>query len=258
MASTEERTIIAAALWEARRACTTIAPPSANVAHFDLDDGYAVGAELYARRVAEGERRAGVKIGFTNTAVWTALGLEEPICAPVYDSTLRYAVDSLGEIVIDTTRLVAPKIEPEIVVGIGPDGLLWWALGFEIVHCHYPEWKVTPAEALADSGLHGALIVGVPVPLSSGSQTLRSPFEVELYRDGVLYESGSTASVLGGPLIALDKAMEVCARENVLEPPRTGDVVTTGTITAAPRIAPGETWSVRSHNGAPPLEIVVR
>lgn len=258
MATTQERTLIAAELWNARQNRSSIEPPSSRVIGFDLEDGYAVGAELYARRVALGERRAGLKIGFTNTSVWTTLGLAEPICAVVYDGSVRYASDVAGEIVVDTRPLVAPAIEPEIVVGIDNDGLSWWALGFEIVHCHYPDWKLKPADAIADCGLHAELIVGTKMALRSGAQALDSPFGIELFRNGVSYERGTTAAVLGGPLLALERAKEIVAREAALEPLRAGDVVTTGSITSAPRVTAGETWTVRADNGAPSLEIVFR
>ena len=38
----------------------------------------------------------------------------------------------------------------------------------------------------------------------------------------------------------------------------TGEIVTTGSLTSAPRITPGETWTVHADNGAPPLRIAVR
>ncbi|GAC1583615.1 MAG: hypothetical protein NVS3B28_03350 [Candidatus Velthaea sp.] len=258
MATRDEQRTIADALWEARRDRAAIVPPSVRFAHFDLADAYAVGAELHARRTLAGERRAGLKIGFTNTAVWAALGLGEPICAAIYDRTVRHAVNGADEIVLEMRPFVAPALEPEIVLGLGPDGVQWWALGFEIVDCHYPDWRMKPADALADYGLHGELVVGTHVPLAPGGAALSTPFPIELLLNGASYETATTAAVLGGPLDALERATSICKRSGILAPPQPGEVVTTGSLTSAPRIAPGEAWTVRAQGHAPPLAIVVR
>jgi 2-oxo-3-hexenedioate decarboxylase len=239
MTTDAERAAIAEALWEARTAGTTTPPPSKRAASFGLEDAYAVGALLHARRCAADERQVGVKIGFTNTAVWESLGLADPICAPLYDDTVLDAAALPGG-AIDVSRFVAPGIEPEVVLGLGESRIEWWALGFEIVQVHYPEWQMTAADALADYGLHAALIVG---PRQTGE--LRD-FEIELLRDGVLCERASTTAVLGGPLRALDRAMTITTRTKGLVPPHAGEIVTTGSMTSVPRIAPGETWEVRA------------
>ncbi|MBD5655326.1 MAG: hypothetical protein IAI50_09100 [Candidatus Eremiobacteraeota bacterium] len=258
MATTAERRSIATALWDARRDRITIAPPSTRVANFDLEDGYAVGAELHALRIGGGERRAGLKVGFTNAAIWEKVGLAEPICAVVYDRSVRHVGMNERDTVVDLEPFVAPAIEPEIVIGIGEHGPAWWALGFEIVHCHYPNWQMTPAEALADGALHGALVVGTRIALSSAAEELRTPFTVELFRNGAGFESATTAAVLGGPLHALDRASQICARASVLSPPAPGEVVTTGSLTSAPRIVAGETWTLRANIETPPLQIILK
>lgn len=256
MASSAERLLIAAELWKARRDRTTIRPPSTRF-DFNLDDGYAVSANVYARRIEAGARRAGLKIGFTNTAVWASLGLGEPICAVVYDTSVRDA-DARTETVVDIAPFVAPKIEPEIVLGIASNGVAWWALGFEIVDCHYPAWTMTPADALADGGVHGALVIGARIPLATDAHALRSPFRIELERNDRSYEASTTSAVLGGPLQALERATAICANGGILISPQPGDVVTTGSLTSAPLVAVGETWTVRAERDAPPLRIRVR
>jgi 2-keto-4-pentenoate hydratase len=258
MATGQERKKFADELWKVRRRHGTLAPPSTRFAQFDLADGYAVGFVLSAQRMRSGDRRVGLKLGFTNTAVWEILGLAEPICAPVYDGSVRHTGDSQGDVFVDTRDFVAPAIEPEIVLGIGAGGVTWWALGLEIVHCHYPDWHMTPADALADGALHGALIVGVHVPLRPDSQTFRTPFAVELLRDGQLYEKSTTEAVLGGPLRALERAAAICAGVPEVAPPQAGELVTTGSLTSAPRILAGQSWTVRAEKDSPALTIIAR
>ncbi|GAC1403610.1 MAG: fumarylacetoacetate hydrolase family protein [Candidatus Velthaea sp.] len=250
MATNAERAAIADALWSAWEARTTTAPPSGRIADFTLQDGYAVAAELDARRRQAGDTRAGVKIGFTNTAVWASAGLTDPICGVMYERTIVDAATLVGGAVA-LASLIAPKIEPEIVLGIGAEGVEWWALGFEIVDCHYPDWRMTPADAVADGGVHALLIVGE-------RHTNELPqFAIELRRDEQLYERGATSAVLGGPLRALDRLIAITSASSDLSAPRAGEIVTTGSLTSAPSIAPAQRWELRSVDG-PAASLTIR
>ena len=56
--------------------------------HFDWDAGYRAAAEIVRLRRARGEKTIGRKIGFTNRNIWPQYGVDSPIWAPVYDTTL--------------------------------------------------------------------------------------------------------------------------------------------------------------------------
>jgi len=150
----------------ARETNGVLEPPSARTPGFSIDDGYAVGRYLHEQRVASGARQVGFKLGFTNQAMWAAFGLTAPFWAPVYSDT----VTTGPKVALD--NFVLPRIEPEIVLGFRSAvsreassdeisaAIGWVALGFEIIQCHYPSWLMTAADALADAGTHGALILG--------------------------------------------------------------------------------------------------
>jgi 2-oxo-3-hexenedioate decarboxylase len=55
--------------------------------------------------------------------------------------------------------------------------------------------------------------------------------------------TGSGADVLGGPLLALHYLVDQVARMPGAGPIQPGEVVTTGTLTDARPIAPGQCWS---------------
>ena len=238
----------------ARRDRTTIVPPSTRAQAFALTDGYAVGALLCDRHARLGDRRVGLKIGFTNTALWTAFGLAEPICAPVYESTVRHGGDQTS---FSMSALVAPKLEPEIVIGLDSSGPAWWALGYEIVDCHYADWKMGPADAVADAGLHAALLVGPRMTLGTGAPELRTPFGVQLFCNGGLVESSTTRVVLGSPLVALAFATGIGKKTAALEPPQPGELVTTGSLTTAFDLKPGQTWQFRADGITASLDLHV-
>ena len=68
-------------------------------------------------------------------------------------------------------------------------------------------------------------------------------FALTLSCDGAVRETGRGTNVLGHPLAAISHLLALLARQPGAEPLRADELVTTGTITAAAAIQPGETWS---------------
>ena len=148
-------------------------PLSTREPSFDLPTAYAVEAELTRLRRAGGRTTIGRKVGYANKAVWRALKLETLVWAHMYDDTVAYAADARA--IMPVGRMLAPKIEPEIVfklarrIDVGnldPAAILgcveWLAIGFEIVDSVFADWKFQPSDFVAAFGLHAALVVGEP------------------------------------------------------------------------------------------------
>src|SRR5262249_7768112 len=72
----------------ARAQGALISPPSERSAAFSVEDGYAVGQLLHQKALMSGWSMAGLKLGFTNAAAWSRLGLDSPFWAPFYDRTV--------------------------------------------------------------------------------------------------------------------------------------------------------------------------
>jgi 2-oxo-3-hexenedioate decarboxylase len=235
---------------------TQLASISAGDPAFDVAQGYEVLAELHARRVARGLRPVGRKIGFTNTTIWARYGVDRPMWSHVWDTTLAHARDGRAEVALD--GLMQPRIEPEVVFGLAaplppgddPVALLravaWIAAGFEIVHSVFPGWKFTAADCTAALGLHGRLVVGAPLAVSDANRAMLAAavpaFEVELMRGDTVVERGSGANVLGSPLRALAHLRDVLSTQPWAPPLGAGEIVTTGTLTDAHAVRPGEMW----------------
>lgn len=249
-----ERKALAQEMLAAQDEARSIVPISTRGVPFSVDDAYAVSATVHAARLARGWRSVGRKIGFTNYAMWTRYGVHAPIWAHVYDRTVRRLDEVDGRHAL--RALVEPKIEPEIVFhlgttpppGAGPDALLaaidWVAPAFELVQSHAPGWRFTAADTVADAALHGALLLGAPVPLAAlgpdaAAQLAR--FTLDLACDGTLVETGSGAQVLDSPLLALAHLAAVLQQQGAA-PLVAGEVITTGTITTAQAVAPGQRW----------------
>jgi 2-oxo-3-hexenedioate decarboxylase len=231
-------------------------PPSAREDGFDLDAAYGVEQELARRRQAAGRNIVGVKVGFANKAVWRLLKLETLVYAHMYDDTVRTAES--GTHVLSVTGLVAPKIEPEIVFTMkrtlepgtsDPTAVLdavdSIALGFEIIHCPYADWKFQPADFVAARGLHAALIVGSPLLVTvdtAGAVAEALPrFTVALSCNGQLVEEGSGRNSLRSPALCLAELANAMARRS--ESLDAGELISSGTLTESCPIEPGQTWT---------------
>jgi 2-oxo-3-hexenedioate decarboxylase len=123
------------------------------------------------------------------------------------------------------------------------------AHAYEIVHTSFRDWKFQAADTIAAFGLHGVLIVGTPRYVRTAAGLNRDlvkelkGFKVSLFCNGELRDSGAGTNVLGSPLLALSHLVEVLATLPQHKPLREGEIITTGTLTAALPIKAGETWT---------------
>ena len=226
----------------------------------DLPTAYAAALAVRAARSASGDTPVGYKIGFTNRSIWPIYGVYAPIWGTVWKSTLTLIEpDAPNEGVMSLKGLCEPRIEPEVVFCLRaappPNCQLeqlasvidWVAHGFEIVHTHFPGWKFSGAQAAADDGLHGRLLVGHRVrlapDLSPGSLvSALASLSLKLYCDGVLKDEGVGANVLDGPVQALLHFVQELRATPGAPALLAGDLITTGTLTNAYAVQSGQVW----------------
>jgi 2-oxo-3-hexenedioate decarboxylase len=238
--------MLADELIELERSPREVAPFSARYPGLTPSQGYRAAQALHQHRLAQDWKPVGRKIGFTNRTLWARYGVDEPIWGTVYDRTLLFSQQSFCS--VSLAGLVQPRIEPEICFKLKsaprPGRLLesieWMAHSVEIVQCRHPGWQVTLSDCTADNGLHGRLVVGTPIPLSDPERLAR--VEARLFRGDELLDRGTGANVLGSPLLSLEHLVSLLARQPDAPPLAAGEIITTGTLTDAHAVAPGETW----------------
>jgi 2-oxo-3-hexenedioate decarboxylase len=249
---------------------TVSAPPSSRDPDFDLARAYGVEAELTRARRAQGRTTVGRKVGYANKALWRKLKLDTLVWARMYDDTVHYARGNVASLSLAHT--CSPKIEPEIVFKLKKPidpadacavlaGVEWLALGFEIVDCVFPDWKVQPADFVAAFGLHAALAVGEPVHVEPemiaplADQLPR--FTARLLKDGQLVEEGSGKNSLGSPALCLGELAAAVAHRPGAEALTAGELVSSGSLTTAHPVAEGQHWSfeVEGLDWLAPLEV---
>lgn len=230
-----------------------------------IDDAYDIAKNILDIRIAQGEVMVGRKLGFTNRTIWPKYGIREPIKAPiwgpVFDSTVRYASDNTGVQSLAGAR--QPRLEPEVVFKLGrspapaasldevADCIEWMAHAFEIVVCPFADWQFEAADAIAAFALHGALIVGEPVPLPAAARrklaTVLATGSVSLScrQNGsfALHAAGFGSDVLDSPVHALWHAHQLLGTQTQFPQLAAGEIISTGTWTDAYPIEPGQTWT---------------
>lgn len=231
---------------------TSPAKPTATPS--ELSAAYRAAAEREAGRVRAGAAIVGYKVGFTNRQTWEQLGANAPMWGAMYDDT---TIDAQGApFRYSLAALQGPRIEPEIVVCLGKtpaagaslDALIdcidWLALGYEIVLTP-PDGPPTVPQVISSGGMHGAMLVGTRRPVADLGGNLASrlaDLTVELRCNGELKETGKSAIVLDNPLNAVLHLMGSLQQEG--RPPlKAGDIITTGTMTSAYPMAPGQRWT---------------
>ena len=226
----------------------------------NLNQAYRAALAVREARTAEGEAPVGYKVGFTNRNIWSRYEVYAPIWGTVWQGTLtQVAPGALNAGVLSLDGLCEPRIEPEIVFCLRdtppPDcsagqlvaSLDWVAHGFEIVHTHFAGWKFTAAQAVADAGLHGLLLVGQRIKLPPGTAAVDliqelAGLKVRLYGDGLLKDEGNGANVLDGPVQALLHFVRELRATAGAPTLRAGDLVTTGTLTDAHPVQSSQIW----------------
>lgn len=247
--------LIASEVLAASAEARQIPPLSSTHPGFDLDAAYRVAAAVRHRRMSRGETPVGRKIGFTNRTIWAEYEVHAPIWGYMYDTTVH---DIAPGDSFSLAGLQEPRIEPEIAFGLarapepGMDEpqllscIDWVAHGFEIVQSIFPDWRFAAADTVAACGLHGAFLCGKrrTIRHEESNRWLAelAAFSATLQCDGGPAIGGQASDVLGGPVTALRHLVDLLARDPANPPLGAGEIITTGTVTRAMPIAPGEVW----------------
>jgi 2-oxo-3-hexenedioate decarboxylase len=205
-----------------------------------LADAYEVQRLSIARRLARGERRTGMKMGFTSKAKMVQMGLSELIWGRLTDGML---VDDAAT--IDIASYVHPRVEPEIafllarplagrvtlaeaaaaVGGVAP--------ALEIIDSRYENFKFSLTDVVADNSSSSGYVLGAWSDPHTDIANLGMILEI----DGRPVAIGSSAAILDHPLRSLVAAARLAAAAG--ETLEAGSVVMAGGATAAEALARG-------------------
>lgn len=223
----------------ATSACAT-GQITADHAEFTLEDAYLVQQKLIDRRIARGERLVGIKMGFTSKAKMIQMGVSDLIWGRLTD-----AMEVVDGGMLDMRRFVHPRIEPEVAFRLKSplSGIISTEEAFaaieavapamEIIDSRYANFRFALNDVVADNSSSSAFVIGpwqAPFrPLSNLGMTMRF--------DGQVVQSGSTADIMGDPVLSLVEAARLAAQSGIkLE---AGWIVLCGAATSAEALRAG-------------------
>lgn len=229
-------------LYRALRDRTTVAPLTTRLPRITTEDAYLISRRMLARRMADGEKVIGKKIGVTSLAVQRMLDVHTPDFGWLTD-VMKYEDE------VPVAPLIQPRAEAELAFVLARDlrgpGVTPADVAaatdhvipcFEIVDSRIADWKIRYQDTVADNASSGVFVLGKPA-IARGLDFAAA--SVEVTKNGAFLSRGTGAEAMGSPLacvawlanrlgelgIALEAGEIVLSGSLVpLEPVRAGDV----------------------------------
>lgn len=243
MLNNKTRQQAAQSLCDADKSRRIIPQLSKTYDNIELADAYAIQQLWLERRIKDGARLVGRKIGLTSRAMQMASNFTEPDYGYLTDDML--IADGAQ---IETARYVNPRLEVELAFIMGEDLA---GAGCTVADVMRATEFITPAleliayrtevprqivDTIADNAAAGAIITG---------GRLVRPFDVDirwvgatLSKNGIIEESGVSAAVMGHPAAGMAWLVnKLAAHGGGL---KKGQIVLSGSFTRPINIAAGD------------------
>lgn len=220
------------------------------VSHFrqlSLDEAYAIQSISIGRRYERGEKKLGLKLGFTSKAKMEQMGVHDMIWGRLTDQ-MKYQDN--GELILG--EFIHPRAEPEIAFKISKDipemisleeaskfvdGL---AVAIEIIDSRFENFKFSLEDVVADNCSSTGFCLGEWLPVNTNIKDIG----IELLIDDEIIQSGNSNAILGNPWESLVAAARLAISNG--EPLKSGDIVLAGAATSAVYIKANQTISAKA------------
>ena len=240
---------LAKQIYEADQKRTPIQPIHDQLEPKNLEQAYAVQEVNTKRRLSEGRRLVGRKIGFTNVVVQKQLGVNEPDYGMLFHDM---AVSDGWE--VPRNRLIQPKVEAEIAFVVGKDlnderltvvdiirATEFVVPAIEIVDSRIADWKIDIVDTISDNASAALYVLG---------GTPKKLDQVDLRQCGMVMQTnnnqvsyGAGTMCMGDPLTAVLWLARTMAR--VGRPLQAGDTVLSGSLGLMSTVAWGSVYEAQ-------------
>ncbi len=232
-------------LYAALRGRTAVAPLTQRFTDLTLEDAYGAARRMLERRVADGERLVGRKIGVTSQVVQKMLDVHQPDFGSLTDA-MMFADGA--EIPVDRL-LIQPRAEGEIAFVlardlVGPGVTEADVLSatrcvrpcFEIVDSRIRDWKIRIQDTVADNASSGVFVLGAAEvdPRALDLKTCR----IRVHKNGAPLSEGVGAAALGSPAYCV--AWLANTLSSFGTPLRAGDVILSGSLVPLEPVRAGD------------------
>ena len=232
-------------LYEALRGRQTVDPLTEREPEITIDDAYHVSLRMLDRRLADGERVIGKKIGVTSKAVQNMLNVHQPDFGYLTDRMVYANGDEMPV----SRELIAPRAEGEIAFILnkdleGPGVTNAQVLAatecvmpcFEIVDSRIRDWQIKIQDTVADNASCGMFVLG---------DTALSPRKLDLATCGMVMEkngeicaTGAGAAALGSPVNCVAWLANTLGRFGIKL--QAGEVILSGSLVPLQPVTAGD------------------
>jgi 2-oxopent-4-enoate/cis-2-oxohex-4-enoate hydratase len=232
-------------LYAALRSRRCVAPITERSPGTTIEDAYRISKRMLDRRLSDGERVVGKKIGVTSEAVQRMLDVHQPDFGFLTDAML---FESGAEIPIDSL-LIQPRAEGEIAFFLAQDlsgpgvteadvlsATRCVAPCFEIVDSRIRDWKIRIEDTVADNASSGVFVLGHE-RVDPRSMDLRA-CRIEVSKNGVPLSEGIGAAALGSPLYCVAWLANTLSLFGI--PLLAGEVVLSGSLVPLEPVRAGD------------------
>lgn len=214
-----------------------------------VDEAYYIQLENIKKKLEEGQKIVGKKIGLTSVAVQKMLGVDEPDYGHLLDTMV---VENGGT--IDTKDMLQPKVEGEIAFILkkdlkGPNVTAvdviqatdYVVPALEIVDSRIQDWKISLRDTVSDNASSGLYVLG-------GKPTKLEDIDLELvgmalYQNGEVANTGVGAAALGNPATCVAWLANRLADYDITL--KAGEVILSGALSGMVVANPGDNFTAR-------------
>lgn len=235
---------IADQLISAGRTKHPISPLTQDYPELTVKDAYMIQLEIMNRKVLEGRKVIGKKVGLTSIAMQKMLGVDEPDYGHLYDDM---QVPNNG--IVQISDFLSPKVEAEIGFILGEDlkgpnvtyldvlmATKYVTPAIEIIDSRITDWQIQLVDTVADNGSSAKVVTGNQLIEIDGID-LRTVGMV-LYKNDEMIATGSGAAALGHPAQAIAwLANKLAEFDSYL---KAGELILPGALSAAHSINKGD------------------
>jgi 2-keto-4-pentenoate hydratase len=231
-------------LLRAQAELVPIEPLTETYGDFPISDAYLIQKTVIDKRLVEGRRVVGKKIGLTSEPMQKFVGVDEPDYGQILDNMVFEDCSAL-----QTSQMIAPRVEAEIGALLKKDLVGPGVTAFdaaracdavfpllEIIDSRVKDWKIRIQDTVADNASGWGVVYGSTLFSPSGIDLSLVGLTVRL--NGRPISHGVGAAVLGSPYRSLAWLANKMAEYGT--PLRAGESVLLGSLVAAFVIKPGD------------------
>ncbi len=244
----------AAQLDQAERTGEQVRQFSLDYPDITIEDAYAIQRAWVDRKIKDGRKLVGHKIGLTSRAMQVSSNISEPDYGALLDDMI---FDEGTD--IPFSRFIVPRVEVELAFILGKplkgpnctifdvlDATEWVIPALEIIDARIqqidPQTKATRKvfDTISDNAANAGVVMGGRAVRPTDIDLRKVP--AVLYRNGVIEESGVSAAVLNHPAKGVAWLANKLAPYDVTLQP--GQIILGGSFTRPVAANPGDTFHV--------------